>query len=72
MPIGDQRSIVDGLRALTAEAANLDIKALAGHPGWFRLRIGDWRVVYFSDPPGIVVERIVNRRDLERSLESLP
>jgi mRNA-degrading endonuclease RelE of RelBE toxin-antitoxin system len=48
------------------------VKALAGHPGWYRLRVGSWRVLYFSDPPGIVAERIVNRRDLERAVGTLP
>lgn len=23
-----------------------DIKPLQGHPGWWRLRVGDWRVLY--------------------------
>jgi len=23
--------------------------------------VGNWRVLYYSDPPGIVIERIVNR-----------
>lgn len=49
----------------------MDVKSLAGHPGWYRLRLGDWRVLYYSDPPGIVVERIVNRRDLERAVATL-
>ena len=69
----DRKAVVDGLRALAREDANPDVKALAGHPGWaghprwYRLRDGNWRVLYYSDPHGIVVERIVDRRDLERT-----
>jgi mRNA-degrading endonuclease RelE of RelBE toxin-antitoxin system len=71
VPLNDRQAIVEGLRALEREDLNLDVKALAGHPGWYRLRVGHWRVPYYSDPPGIVIERIVNRRDLERAVDTL-
>ena len=35
-------------------------------------RVGDWRVLYLSDPPSVMIDRIVNRRDLERDLATLP
>jgi mRNA-degrading endonuclease RelE of RelBE toxin-antitoxin system len=63
---------------------NLDIKALQGRAPWLRLRVGDWRIIYrpltreeldrlnVSDQPeGYLVARIVNRRDLERTLRTL-
>ena len=67
----DRDAVVGGLRGLAREDANLDVKALTGHPGWYRLRVGNWRVLYYSDPAGIVIERIVNRRDLERAVNTL-
>jgi mRNA-degrading endonuclease RelE of RelBE toxin-antitoxin system len=47
---GPQRNRV--VRALAAalepvpSPGNADLKALAGHTPWLRLRVGDWRVVY--------------------------
>lgn len=72
VPVGQRLAIVEGMHALADERPGADIKALAGHRGWYRLRVGDWRVLYLSDPPGIVIDRIVNRRDLERALATLP
>ena len=37
----DRDAVVGGLRALAREDANLDVKALTGHPGWYRLRVGN-------------------------------
>lgn len=60
------------LRSLAEGASNLDVKAIADHPGWRRLRVGDWRVLYVGLPDGGVwVERIVGRGDLERGIASL-
>lgn len=66
--------------------ANLDVKPLAGHRPWLRLRVGDYRVIfrrlspaevgrldpYRGTEPGILVERVINRRDLDRAVRSLP
>ena len=71
VPIGERKRLIDGLRQLGEEVPNVDVKALAGHPGWHRLRIGNWRALYFSDTKGVVVERIVNRRDLELAVRTL-
>ena len=71
VPDKQRLAILEGLHALADEHPSADIKALAGHRGWYRLRVGDWRVLYLSDPPGVMVERIVNRRDLERALATL-
>ena len=65
-------AILEGLRALADEHPSADIQALAGHRGRYRLRVGDWRVLYLSGPPGVMIDRIVNLRDLEGALTSLP
>jgi mRNA-degrading endonuclease RelE of RelBE toxin-antitoxin system len=67
----DRQRIVDGLRALDTGAANLDIKALEGRPQWRRLRIGDFRVLYRPTDEAMRVERIVNRRDLDKAIDTL-
>ena len=72
IPEKQRLAIVEGLRALADEHPSADIKALTGHRGWYRLRVGDWRVLYLSDPAGVMIDRIVNRRDLERALATLP
>ena len=41
-----------GYARLAREDANLDVKALTGHPGWYRLPVGSWRVLNYSDPQG--------------------
>ena len=65
-------------------APNADVKSLVGRPPWRRLRIGDYRVLFrtldaaeiaaigIEDDTGILVARIVHRRDLERAVASLP
>lgn len=78
---GPQRErIVAGLRRLAADAPNLDIKTIVGAtPGWFRLRIGDYRICYFrvghtapDDTTIYAVERIVPRGDLDAASAALP
>lgn len=63
---------------------NLDLAALRGRTPWLRLRSGDWRVllrplsqaelgdVGGTAERGFLVARIVNRRDLERAVATLP
>ncbi len=64
-------------------AANLDIKPLIGRAPWLRLRRGEYRVIYRAltrhelepldavERHGILVERVVDRRDLERAVSTL-
>jgi mRNA interferase RelE/StbE len=74
-----RRRIREALEALAAGAGNLDVKALAGRSPWLRMRVGDWRVLYrpltqeeaADGGPGWLVARVVDRRDLERSVRSL-
>ena len=42
-----------------------DVKKLKGHPDEWRLRVGDWRVVfkYEGQPRRLNVLEVVNRRD---------
>lgn len=63
---------------------NLDVKPLAGRTPWLRLRQGDYRVIYRPLTPselrdrgageerGFLVERVVDRKGLERAAATLP
>ena len=72
VPDRQRLAILEGLHALADEHPTAEIRALADHRGWYRLRVGDWHVLYLSDPPGVMIDGIVNRRDLERALATLP
>jgi mRNA-degrading endonuclease RelE of RelBE toxin-antitoxin system len=52
----DARSVRDGLDQLRRGAANLDVKQVQGHPPWWRMRVGDWRVLYRPLTAGEVAE----------------
>ena len=71
------------LDRLAEGAESLDIKALQGAAPWLRLRVGDFRVLcrsltaeelhalLGSPGAGFLVGRVVDRRDLDRAIESL-
>jgi mRNA interferase RelE/StbE len=63
------------LEALGTDATNLDIKPVAGHPPWRRLRVGEHRVLYreLADEADAryLVARIIDRRDLHRAIDKL-
>ncbi|MFD3485469.1 type II toxin-antitoxin system RelE/ParE family toxin [Streptomyces sp. NPDC058665] len=54
----------------TGGTAALDIKALQGHNARWRLRVGDYRVVYTVEDGQLIVwvMTVGNRRDVYRSL----
>jgi mRNA-degrading endonuclease RelE of RelBE toxin-antitoxin system len=44
-----------------------DVKKLSGAGEHWRLRVGEWRVIFVFDPPGsITVLAVSNRRDAYR------
>ena len=51
-----------------AEHRNGDVRKLQGRSNEFRLRVGDWRVMFSFVDGGhvIVVSRVLNRRDAYR------
>jgi mRNA interferase RelE/StbE len=67
----DRRRVLGAPQELEREAENLDVKALAGHPGWFRMRVGDFRAVYAPVDDWLYVAHVVNRRDLTRTVDAL-
>jgi mRNA-degrading endonuclease RelE of RelBE toxin-antitoxin system len=61
--------------ALGVDAANLDIKPVAGHRPWRRLRVGEHRVLFreLNAETGAryLVARVIDRRDLHRAIDKL-
>jgi mRNA interferase RelE/StbE len=70
----DRRRVRQALEALSSNAQNLDIKALANRPPWLRLRVGELRVIYRPEPaakPSWLIARVIHRRELDRAIASL-
>ena len=73
-------AVLEAMREIPSPA-NLDEKALEGLAPWRRLRVGGHRVIFrvftrnervaLSVTAGYVVERVIDRRDLERATRGL-
>lgn len=50
---------------------NVDTRPLEGLKPWYRLRLGDHRVLCRPETEGWLVVCVVHRRDLERAVRSL-
>jgi mRNA interferase RelE/StbE len=71
-----RKRVQQAFEALAADAANLDIKQIAGHAPWRRLRVGEYRVLYReltaeTDASRYLVARVIDRRDLHRAIDKL-
>ena len=55
LPKPDRARIADVLEKLPD---NGDIKELKGHKGWFRLRVGTYRIIYTVDNGRLIVRVI--------------
>jgi mRNA interferase RelE/StbE len=67
MPRTTARLILEKIEALAADplAPNNNVRKLTNHPG-YRLRVGDWRVVYLLHEQALVIAvvRIAPRGDV--------
>lgn len=70
-----RKRMQQAFQALGADAANLDIKLVAGRAPWKRLRVGEHRVLYreLSDEANsrYLVARVIDRRDLHHAIDRL-
>jgi mRNA-degrading endonuclease RelE of RelBE toxin-antitoxin system len=78
----DLLRIRGAIEALGKEPS-LDVRPLQGRAPWLRLRAGDWRILFRplsgdevkgltgQQGRGFLVARVVNRRELERSIRQL-
>ncbi|MDR1571912.1 MAG: type II toxin-antitoxin system RelE/ParE family toxin [Clostridiales Family XIII bacterium] len=61
MSISDERRIKQGIETLPEG----DVKPLRGAPGSFRLRIGDWRIIFSHIEDGaILIDKIAPRGEI--------
>ncbi len=69
------KRVRQAFQALGADAANLDVKPVAGHAPWCRLRVGEHRVLYRElaeeTDARYLVARVIDRRDLHRAIDKL-
>lgn len=67
---------MDALERLDEDpgSAALEVKALVGRRPWRRSRVGSYRIVFRPAGGGrvLLVARIIDRKELERALRSLP
>ncbi len=70
-----RKRVQNAFQALETDAANLDVKPVAGRTPWRRLRVGEHRVLYreLADEPDAryLVARVIDRRDLHRAIDKL-
>jgi mRNA interferase RelE/StbE len=59
----DVRSRIDRRLAEFSITGHGDVKRLKGRDG-MRLRVGDWRVIFFEDHETIVVAAVGHRREI--------
>ena len=57
--------VLEKIEALTDNVAG-DVKKLTDHTPEFRLRVGDYRVLFEIDGSTIIVYRVVHRREAYR------
>jgi mRNA interferase RelE/StbE len=57
------RSRIDKRLKEFAETGHGDVKGLKGRDG-MRLRVGDWRVIFYDDQGTIIIAGVGHRRDI--------
>lgn len=65
IPQADAERISKRIMALTHDLAG-DVKRLKGVTPSYRLRVGDWRVLFEIEGGIVVIYRVLNRRDAYR------
>jgi mRNA interferase RelE/StbE len=70
-----RKRVQHAFQALGADAADLDVKPVAGRAPWRRLRVGEHRVLHrelVDDADArYLVARVIDRRDLHRAIDRL-
>ena len=67
------KALLDALKILQTKPwpGPPKVKKLAGHHGLHRLRVGDHRAIFEPTEKGVVVLRVLDRKDLERIIRNL-
>ena len=74
LPVGDLRRVVDRIRGLTQQPCPPGCEKLSGEEERYRVRQGDYRIVYRIDEPSRTVDvvKIGHRREVYRQLDRRP
>jgi mRNA interferase RelE/StbE len=59
----DVRRRLDAKLSAFARTRQGDVKNLKGRPG-ARLRVGDWRIIFYTEGNTIIVSAVGNRREI--------
>lgn len=66
IPTADGKRIAKAIMALSSGLSG-DVKRLTNFTPEYRLRVGDWRVLFEIEADRIIVYRILHRRDAYRN-----
>ena len=66
IPIKDRRALIERIDALEFDLAG-DVKKLTNFTPEYRLRSGQWRVLFEIEGNSAIIYRVLNRRDAYRS-----
>jgi len=68
LPKRDRERLLDALEMVAVEPSRRFsfVTELVGQPGVWRLRKGNWRAVFRRRGVDVVVDRVVNRKDVYR------
>ncbi len=66
LPLSTQKSIIKQIDVLVSLHENSDIKKLKGYPNLYRLRVGDYRIIFSVDSQKkqICISAVGHRRDI--------
>lgn len=73
-PGPERNRIREALARLAANDPPPDVKPIRGAPGWLRMRVGDYRLIYRAvpdDPKKLVVHRVIPRGELDKAIAAL-
>ena len=70
LPLKDRKKVDERIHSLAVEPRPPGAKALRGHKGLFRLRVGRYRVIYQvrDDVLVVLIVKVGHRRDVYRNL----
>ena len=65
IPKGDRARIIERIEAMEDDLAG-DVKRLTNHTPEYRMRSGNWRVLFEVDGERIIVYRVLHRKEAYR------
>lgn len=65
IPKADARTIVDKIRSLSTDLSG-DVKKLTNFSPEYRLRVGNWRVLFEVEDEKVLIYRILHRKESYR------